>query len=393
MSVTASSKSGRTTTIAFVVGLVVAACSGTSTPAPSDAAASPSAPGDAASAPPTLAPDDPLAPLVAAAEKEGNLSVIALPHDWCNYGEALTTFTSRYSIAIKELNPDAGFADQVAAIRAAKTAATDAPDVIDVGPSFAAKAKTDKLLAPYKVATWDTIPAAAKDPAGAWYGDYYGVLAFETNTTVKAVPPTGWADLLDPSRTGQFALAGDPRVTGQAIETVYSAALANGGSLDNAAPGLDFFAKLKKAGRLSPTIASIDTIDNGATPQTMRWTYNALAHRNGAGGAPEIDVTAPDTGRLGGFYAQAISAFAAHPNAARLWMEFLYSDEGQNIWLKGSCHPIRFEDLSGRQVISADVLATLPDTSGTVFPTLAQLNAASDLITSRWNTVVGLDIQ
>ena len=375
------------------VALLAAGCGSSVPPGPSGLAASPSGPaGGTVSAAPSLAPDDPLAPLVAAAEQEGNLTVIALPHDWCNYGEALATFTSRYAITLNELNPDAGFADQVAAIKATPDGGPDAPDVIDVAPSFAASAKAGKLLAPYKVASWDTIPAAAKDPAGTWYGDYYGVLAFETNTTAKAVPPADWADLLDPARAGQFSLPGDPRVSGQAIEIVYAAALANGGSLDNAQPGLDWFAKLKKAGKLSPTIAAPDTIDNGATPLTMRWTYNALAHRDRADGAPEIDVTVPATGRLGGFYAQAISAFAPHPNAARLWMEFLYSDEGQNVWLKGNCHPIRFDDLEARNAIPPDVLASLPDTAGTVFPTLAQLNAASGVITSTWDTVVGLDI-
>ena len=42
----------------------------------------------------------------------------------------------------------------------------------------------------------------------------------------------------------------------------------------------------------------------------------------------------PKTGRFAGVYVQAISAYAPHPNAAKLWMEYLYSDEGQLIWLQ-----------------------------------------------------------
>ena len=375
------------------VALIASACGGTATPAPSSGAASPStSAAGAASSAPSLAPDDPLAPLVAAAEAEGSLSVIALPHDWCDYGEALSTFSSRYAITLDELNPDAGFADQIAAIQAHRDKGQGAPDVIDVGLSFAAGAKASKLLMPYKVATWDTIPDAAKDPAGAWYGDYFGVLAFETNTTSGATAPSDWGDLLDPTWKSSLSLAGDPRVSGQAIETVYAAALASGGSLDNARPGLDYFAKLQKAGHLSSSIAQPDRIDDAVTPLTVRWTYNALAHRDLTNGSPTIDVTVPATGRLGGFYVQAISAFAPHPNAAKLWMEFLYSDEGQKIWLKGNCHPIRFDDLAARSVIPPDVLADLPDTSGVVFPTLDQLTKASDLITNNWNAIVGVDI-
>src|SRR6185312_9921454 len=155
-----------------------------------------------------------------------------------------------------------------------------------------------------------------------------------------------WNDLLDASHKSQVALAGDPRVSNQAIQAVYAAALSQpGGSLDNAQPGLDFFKKLNDAGNLVPTIAKPGTIDQGATPVTIRWAYNALAHKDAAAGNPEIDVVVPATGRFMGVYAQAISAYAPHPNAAKLWMEYLFSDEGQQAWLKGYCDTTRLDDL------------------------------------------------
>jgi putative spermidine/putrescine transport system substrate-binding protein len=382
-----------------ISAIVGSACGSDATPSGSGLASASAEPseGPAASASPdlgTTGSPDPMTVLERAAEGEGSLTTIALSHDWCNYGAALSTFASRYAITINELSPDAGFPDQIAAIKANKdSGGPQAPDVIDIGLDFAAQAKKDKLLAPYKVATWDSIPATAKDPDGAWYGGYYGVLAFETNRSAGARPPADWKDLLDPSYAHQVALAGDPRLSGQAIETVFAAALANGGSLDKAQPGLDFFAKLQKAGNLVPTIATPETIDSYVTPVTIRWTYNALAHRDAASGTPDIDVTVPATGRLAGVSTQAISAFAPHPNAARLWMEFLYSDEGQNLWLKGNCIPIRYDDLAAHDAIPPDVLANLPDVTGAVFPTLSQLNAASAVITQGWNATVGVDIK
>jgi putative spermidine/putrescine transport system substrate-binding protein len=374
--------------------IVASACSSgaTPTPASSTAASQPAASSGGSVAPSASA--DAMADLVTAAKGEGNLTTIALPHDWCNYGEALTTFQTKYGITINELSPDAGSGDEVEAIKANKdNKGPQAPDVIDVGLSFGPQAKTDGLIAAYKVSTWDSIPDTAKDPDGFWYGDYYGVLAFETNKAVVPTPPADWADLLDASHKNQIALAGDPRVSNQAIQTVYASALANGGSLDNAQPGLDFFKKLNDAGNLVPTIAKPGTIDQGATPITIRWTYNALSHRDTAAGNPEIDVTVPKTGRFGGLYVQAISAYAPHPNAAKLWMEFLYSDEGQNIWLKGYCNPMRFEDMTARSAIPAEILAKLPDTAGAVFPTLDQLNKATALITKNWDAVVGADVK
>ena len=43
-------------------------------------------------------------------------------------------------------------------------------------------------------------------PTGNWYGDYYGVLSFETNTSVVHNVPKDWADLLKPEYKGQVAL-------------------------------------------------------------------------------------------------------------------------------------------------------------------------------------------
>jgi hypothetical protein len=112
-------------------------------------------------------------------------------------------------------------------------------------------------------------------------------------------------------------------------------------------------------------------IVSGATPIALQWSYNGLASRDSN---PQIDVTIPATGRFGGVYVQAINKTGPHPNAAKLWMEHLYSDEGQLLWLKGYCNPIRYED-SSSGTRPGGPGAKLPDTTGAVFPTPAQLEA------------------
>jgi putative spermidine/putrescine transport system substrate-binding protein len=337
----------------------------------------------------------PPADLLTAAKAEGTLSTIALPHDWCNYGESISTFKTRTGLAVNELDPNAGSGDEIEAIKANKdNPGPQAPDVIDVGLSFGPQAKEEGLVQAYKVATWDTIPAAAKDADGYWWGDYYGVLSFEVNTAEVENVPADWSDLLKDEYKGKIALAGDPRTSNQAILAVYAAALATGGSLDDAAPGLQFFKQLNDKGNLVTTIATAATVASGETPITIRWTYNALSSRDAtaASGGPEIAVVVPASGRFGGVYVQGISAYAPHPNAAKLWQEFLYSDEGQNIWLKGYCHPIRYENLVATNKVPAEQLAKLPDVAGAQFPSLDQQNAARELITTQWDSVVGADI-
>ncbi len=244
--------------------------------------------------------------LVKAAKAEGELTVIACPHDWVNYGEIFTKFSAKYGIKLNELNPDGSSGEEIEAIKANKNnKGRQAPDVLDVGLSFGPQMEAEKLVAPYMVKTWKSIPDNVKDKDGYWYGDYYGALAFEVNTDLVKNPPKDWADLLKPEYKGKVALAGDPRTSNQAFLTVAAAALANGGSFSNIMPGLKFFKKMNEVGNFVPIIAVPGTVASGETPITVRWDYNALSNRDKSAGNPNIGVIIPATGVVAGVYIQA----------------------------------------------------------------------------------------
>jgi putative spermidine/putrescine transport system substrate-binding protein len=393
----------RVATPLAMVAIVASACtSGAASPTTSSAPASQAASQPAAStgggtsaAPSTgssqgTATD--LTALAAAAKAEGGLTTIALPKaNWCNYSAMMSGFTAKYGIPINDLNPDGSSQQEVDAIKANKdNKGPQAPDVIDVGQGFGPGLISDKIVTPYKVSVWDSIPDTAKDADGNWYGDYYGVLAFETNTDVQPSVPADWKDLLDPKYHGQVALSGNPVKSNQAISGVWASAFANGGGADNVQPGLDFFKQLNDKGNFVPVIASKATVAAGETPVRITWTYNGLGDKDALAGKTNITVAVPTTGRFGGMYIQAISAYAPHPNAAKLWMEYIYSDEGQNIWLGGYCNPIRYDDMTKRGVIPADLKSKLPDTTGAFLPTLDQITKATTAITAGWPTTVGV---
>jgi putative spermidine/putrescine transport system substrate-binding protein len=343
---------------------------------------------------------DAMSDLSAAATKEGQLTVIALPHDWCGYGAVIDGFKKQYpGITVNELNPDAGSGDEVQAIIANKgNTGPQAPDVIDVGLSFGPSAKAQGLIVPYKVSTWASIPDAAKDADGSWYGDYYGVLAFLVNDDIVKTAPKTWADLLKSDYANAVALSGDPRVANQAIQSVYAAGLSTGAAAGAAAgtAGLDFFKKLNAAGNFVPVIGKAAPLAQGTTPIVTTWDYNALAWKDGFAGNPKSEVVVPSDAVVAGVYVQAISAFAPHPNAAKLWEEYLYSDAGQIGWLAGYCHPIRFNDLAKNGKIPADLMAKLPDPAlyaKAVFPTLDEQSAAKDVIAKNWDSVVGANVK
>jgi putative spermidine/putrescine transport system substrate-binding protein len=337
--------------------------------------------------------------LVTAAKAEGMLTTIALPHSWCGYGDVIAGFKAKYpEISVNELNPDAGSADEIEAVKAnIGNTGPQAPDVLDVGFSYGPGMKADGIAQPYKVSTWDTIPADAKDADGFWYGDYYGVLAFEVNKDIIKESPQDWADLLKPDYANAIALGGEPRTSNQGIQGIYAAGLSKGaaGGAPAGEAGLEFFAELNKAGNFVPVTGRVGPLAQGSTPIIIRWDYNALADKKELAGNPDVDVVVPKTGVVAGVYIQAISAHAPHPNAAKLWMEYLYSDEGQLLWLKGYCHPIRFNDLVANGKVPQDLLDALPPAENyakAAFPTLDEQAAAKEVITTKWDTVVGVEV-
>ena len=337
----------------------------------------------------------PLDQLIKAVEIEGkNLTTIALPHDWANYGEMLATFKQKYGVAINELNPDAGSADELEAIRANKDSkGPQAPDVIDIGIAYTKIAKEEGLVAKYKVATWDSIPDDAKDPEGYWWGEYYGVLVFEVIKDPKIPVPQDWPDLLKPEYKNKVAMAGDVLKSNEAVMTVFASGLSMANGDIKAAPqaGLEFWKEMHAKGNFIPVIADQGRIAQGETPVTVEWDYLALANRDALAGNPELEIVVPKTGVVAGPYAGGISAYAPHPYAARLWWEFVMSDEGQLIYLKGYAHPIRFNDMVKRGVIPQELLDKLPPAEAyekAVFLSVEELTEVKTYITENWRKVV-----
>ncbi len=82
----------------------------------------------------------------------------------------------------------------------------------------------------------------------------------------------------------------------------------------------------------------------------IRWDYLLLAARDGFKGNPAVTVNIPLHGVTVVHISQAISKTAPNPDAAKLWEEYLYSDEGQLLFLKGYTHPARYADLAKRNV-------------------------------------------
>ena len=320
--------------------------------------------------------------LVEAAEEEGEINVIALPPDGANYGELIKAFEAKYDIEVNSAQPTASSQEEINAAEQLK-GTKRAPDVFDLGQSVAL-ANTDKF-AEYKVETWDTIPEDLKDPNGLWVNDYGGYMSVGYDSA-KVPDVTSLKDLLKPAFKGKVALNGDPTQAGAAFSGVMMASIGNGGSADDIKPGVDFFADLKKAGNFLPVDPDSATIESGETPVVIDWDYLGSA---AAKNVKTWKTVVPKEAVVGGYYFQAVNADAPHPAAARLWQEFLYSDEGQNLYLASGARPVRVEAMAEAGTVDQAAYDKLPPVEGTpVYPSNAQTEKAGTYLADNWSKVI-----
>src|ERR1700694_1427259 len=320
--------------------------------------------------------------LVVAAKAEGKLNIIATPPDWANYGEAINGFQSKYGITITSDNPNGSSQDEINAVTQLGTSSR-APDVLDMGK--AVTLANLQLYAPYKVATWADILDSQKDPTGLWWQDYGGYMSIGYDST-KVPTITTLTDLLKPEFKGKVALNGNAKQANAALQGVMMANLAQGGTPDNISKGVDFFHQLKQAGNFSPVQATSATVANGTTPVVFDWDYLSASHGKDV---PTWKIFEQSNAILGDYYQQAINKNAPHPAAARLWEEYLYSDTGQNDWLRGKARPVRMAAMIKSGTIHKTAAAALPAVNGTpVFLTDAQASAAKDYLVAHWDAAM-----
>ncbi len=293
--------------------------------------------------------------LVKAAEEEGSLNVIALPHDWADYGEIISAFKKKYpKITVNEQNANASSKEEIQAAQTNK-GTSSAPDVFDLGLAVAATS-TD-YFAPYKVKAWDSIPSSVKDSKGRYYADYTGIMSIGWNKD-KYGTISSLDDLLDSKFAGTVALNGKPAEAGAAFNGYLMANQLSGGTVDDLKPGLAFFKKLKAAGNLTQVDVTDGTIESGQTGVVFDWTYNQTSYQK------ELKEKGVDwefktfkKAQVVSYYNQAINKDAPHPAAARLWEEFLYSAQAQNLWLKGGANPVLLSAMKKDGTVDKDILA------------------------------------
>ena len=323
----------------------------------------------------TASADDALA----AAKAEGQYVSYGMSDDWVNFGKIFETIETRYGL--KHTDTDMTSAEEITHLMAEK----DAPvmDIADIGYDFAGKLLENDLAATYKNASWDSIKPQFKDSDGRWASSYWGAISFLVNTDKVTNLPQTWNDLLKPEYK-DMVCSRDPRISTYATAAVLAAAYANGGSEDNVQPGLDWFTKLRDTGNLRQgVVLNVASVQKGECPISIVYDFDGFAKRDSTG--LPLQVIIPTDGTVGMLFAQYISKAAPHPNAAKVAIDFRFSDEGQTMLAEGYAHPTR--DIALPESVKSKML---PDSAyaNVHFPSaLPTFSAAVKSIVDGWDKV------
>lgn len=280
-----------------------------------------------------------LSELVKNAQSEGEVQSVGMPDDWADWKDSWEGIKSTYGLAHEDV--DMTSAEELSQFAAEKDDPTK--DMGDIGLSMTPEAIKQDVIGTFKASTWDQFPDWAKDPEGRWIMTYTGSIAFIANTeSTGGKCPTSWKDV----EKGDYLVSVGNVLGGAASQVaVLSCALANGGSLEDVQPGIDYFKSLAKDGRLDTGDTTSARMASGEMVCCVgNYDYSVLAWRdNIVAENPDmkLDITIPSDGSVTNGYAQIINKYAPHANAAGLAIEYLCSDEGAIDRARGYARPTK----------------------------------------------------
>lgn len=281
----------------------------------------------------------PLSELVTKGQEEGDVQSVGMPDDWANWKGSWEGIKTTYGLSHGDV--DMTSAEELSQFAAEKDDPTK--DMGDIGLSMTPEAIKQDVIGSFKASTWDQFPDWAKDPEGRWVMTYTGSISFIANTeSTGGKCPASWAEV----KSGDYLVSVGNVLGGAASQVaVLSCAIANGGSLDNIQPGIDFFKELAAAGRLDTGDTTSARLASGEMVCCVgNYDYSVLSWRdNIVAENPDmkLDITIPSDGSVTNGYAQILNKFAPHPHAAGLAIEYLCSDEGAIDRARGYARPTK----------------------------------------------------
>jgi iron(III) transport system substrate-binding protein len=165
-----------------------------------------------------------------------------------------------------------------------------------------------------------SFPPDAMDPNGKWMkvAGYVNVIGYNTNNISEADKPKGYLDLLDPKHKGKIGI-GDPRPGGGNYFYYYTMWKTHGPSY------FDDLAKNEPS--IQPSDATVAAVGAGQFDLGVSGEAGwKLAQQSGA----PVSYVYPEEGVNINYWYETILDNAPHPNAARVFVDWLVSPDGQD---------------------------------------------------------------
>ncbi len=308
--------------LAVVMVLSLAACGGKT-----EAPAATEAPKTDAPAATEAAEADPMADLVAAAQAEGELTVYGSCEE--EYlAAACEHFQELYGIKVNYQRLSTG--EVQAKIEEEK--GNPSADVWFGGTTdpYNVLAKED-LLEPYAAQNASHLLSDMyKDPDGKWYGIYKGILGFMVNTDeltrMNLEAPADWQDLLKPEYKGLVWLSNYN--TAGTAKLVINTMIQKYGHDE----GIQYLVDLDKNIEVYTKSGSgpSKNVGTGECVIGIGFLHDGITQIVD-NGYENVKLVIPSSGTSFEVGATAIFKGAAHPNAAKLWIEYALSPECVNL--------------------------------------------------------------
>ncbi|MCQ9616166.1 ABC transporter substrate-binding protein [Paenalcaligenes niemegkensis] len=258
------------------------------------------------------------------------------PTEWADWGTQLKAIEKATGVRIPADNKNSG--QSLAQLVAEK--AKPVADVTYLGVSFAIQAQKEGVVTGYKPAAWDDIPDGLKDPNGDWFTIHSGTMGFMVNVdALEGKPvPQSWADLLKPDYKGLIGYL-DPASAFVGYVGAVAANHALGGTLDNFEPGIDYFKALQANQPIVPKQTSYARVLSGEIAILLDYDFNA--YRAKYKDHANVEFVIPQEGTVVVPYVMSLVANAPHAEDAKKALDFVLSDEGQEIWARAYLRPVR----------------------------------------------------
>jgi iron(III) transport system substrate-binding protein len=212
-------------------------------------------------------------------------------------------------------------------------------DVLDTTNDLAIQAKRIGLTQPYKIGSFDTVPAFARDPDGFWYAPTVSVFVIDYNTeTVKAdEAPKDWEDLIKPRYKNKLILR-DPTQSGSGGTIVLGFLAIYGEDA-----GKDFLYRLDSqvGGKyLENSTQTVLDVGRGAA-DALIWNEAYSLQVKYQQNFPNVGVVYPKSWMLAEMTTTNILKGTKNPVPAQLWIEWSMSLESAKLNAQNYSRPSR----------------------------------------------------